>query len=123
MRGLDRALLALAGLAGLLGVGLSAAAAHRDGGETLRTAASFLLFHAPLVVGLVALSASGTIHAPAARLSALAILIGLALFSGDLTMRVFLGAPLFAYAAPSGGFALMAGWLVTAVAAFLPRRG
>lgn len=123
MRGLDRALLALAGLAGLLGVALSAAAAHRDGGETLRTAASFLLFHAPLVVALVALSASGITNGLATRVSALAILIGLTLFSGDLTARAFLGAPLFPYAAPSGGFALMAGWLVMAVAAFLPRRG
>lgn len=82
MSGFDRVLLALAGLAGLLGVAGSAAAAHTSGGETLKTASQFLLFHAPLVVGLVALT--GVIRAPLARYAGAAILVGLAVFSGDL---------------------------------------
>lgn len=118
----DRVLLALAGLAGLLGVVASAAAAHRDGGETLKTAAQFLLFHAPLVVGLVGLAASGLTGPRIIRAAAAVVLIGLALFSGDLAMRALTGAALFAYAAPAGGFALMGGWSLVAVAAFVPGR-
>lgn len=122
MRASDRILLALAGLSGLLGVALSALAAHREGGETLRTAAFFLLFHAPAVVGLVALAAAGAVRATLARLAAAAILIGLALFSGDLAMRALTGAALFPMAAPSGGFALMAGWLLVIAGAVVPLR-
>lgn len=120
MTALDRLLLAVAGLTGLAGVAASAAAAHSSGGDTLRTAAQFLLFHAPLVVGLTALAAGGLTNGPLTRLAAALILSGLALFSGDLALRALAGTPLFPMAAPSGGFALMAGWLLTAVAALLP---
>lgn len=118
----DRVLLGLAGLTGLLGVGLSAAAAHAGGSESLRTAAQFLLFHAPLIVGLVALGASGATHRTLTRLAALAVLIGLALFSGDLSMRALRTMPLFPMAAPIGGFALMAGWVLVALTALVPVR-
>jgi uncharacterized membrane protein YgdD (TMEM256/DUF423 family) len=43
--------------------------------------------------------------------------IGLLLFCGDLACRDFLGQPLFAMAAPTGGTILMGGWLLLAVAA------
>lgn len=119
MSGFDRVLLALAGLAGLLGVAGSAAAAHTSGGETLKTASQFLLFHAPLVVGLVALT--GVIRAPLARYAGAAILVGLAVFSGDLALRALAGVPLFPMAAPAGGTVLMAGWLLVAAAALFPR--
>lgn len=118
----DRILLAAAGLTGLIGVAASAAAAHSGGGDTLRTAAQFLLFHAPLVVGLVALAAAGLTNGLLTRLAASAILAGLAFFSGDLALRALAGTPLFPMAAPSGGFALMAGWLLTALAALLPAK-
>ena len=119
---LDRALLALAGLCGLLGVAASAAAAHLPAGETLRTAAQFLLFHAPLVVGLVALGTGGSVRPGLARLAAATVLAGLALFSGDLSLRALAGTPLFPFAAPAGGFTLMAGWLLTAALAGFPVR-
>ena len=122
MSPLDRALLALAGLCGLLGVAASAAAAHLPAGETLRTGAQFLLFHAPLVVGLVALGAAGGVRPGLARLAAATVLAGLALFSGDLSLRALAGTPLFPFAAPAGGFALMAGWLLTAALAVVPVR-
>ena len=122
MTPLDRILLALAGLCGLLGVAASAAAAHTGGGETLRTAAQFLLFHAPAIVGLVALAASGLTHGLLTRLAAGAILVGLALFSGDLALRALGGGPLFPMAAPSGGIVLMVGWALTIVAALWPAR-
>lgn len=122
MTAIDRLLLALAGLGGLLGVAASAAAAHGGGGETLKTAAEYLLFHAPLVVGLVALGGSGLTHRLMTRIAAAAILLGLALFSGDLALRALTGTKLFAMAAPSGGIVLMLGWLLVAVAALVAAR-
>lgn len=121
MNAIDRSLLALAGLAGLLGVAGSAAAAHSSGGETLKTASTFLLFHAPLVVGLIALASRDGRQAVCARVAAGAILIGLILFSGDLALRATAGLPLFPMAAPSGGVMLMAGWLLVMVTALIPR--
>lgn len=122
MNALDRVLLALGALAGLLGVAASAAAAHVSGADSLKTAAQFLLFHAPAILGLVALAASGATHRILTRLAAGALVLGLALFSGDLALRALHGTPLFPMAAPSGGFALMAGWLMAMVAALVPAR-
>ncbi|KQO70224.1 DUF423 domain-containing protein [Methylobacterium sp. Leaf88] len=122
MNGLDRVLLALGALAGLLGVAASAAASHLSGADSLRIAAQFLLFHAPAILGLVALAANGTTHRPVTRLAAAALVVGLALFSGDLALRALHGTPLFPMAAPTGGFVLMAGWLLVAAAAFVPAR-
>lgn len=118
----DRILLALGALAGLLGVAASAAAAHLSGADSLKTAAQFLLFHAPAILGLVALAASGATHRLLTRFAAVALVLGLALFSGDLALRALHGTPLFPMAAPSGGFALMAGWLMAMVSAFVPAR-
>ena len=118
----DRILLALGALAGLLGVAASAAAAHIPSGDSLKTAAQFLLFHAPAVIALVALAATGVSHRLLTQLAATAIVIGLVLFSGDLALRALHGKPLFPMAAPSGGFMLMGGWLLAAVAAFVPAR-
>lgn len=115
----DRILLALGAIAGLLGVVASAAAAHGGGIDSLKTAAQFLLFHAPVVIGLVALIATGATHRWLTRASALAILIGLALFCGDLALRALLATPLFPMAAPAGGIVLMLGWLVLIAAAFV----
>lgn len=122
MTGLDRLLAALAAIAGGLGVAASAAAAHTSGGETLKTAAQFLLFHAPAVLALTGLTATGFIRVGLARLGAAALLVGLALFSGDLALRALTGTPLFAMAAPSGGVVLMAGWLLAALAVLVPAR-
>ncbi|MFY9290027.1 MAG: DUF423 domain-containing protein, partial [Methylorubrum rhodinum] len=54
------------------------------------------------------------------RTAAGALLVGLALFSGDLAMRALAGQALFPMAAPTGGFVLMAGWLLAAVVALIP---
>jgi uncharacterized membrane protein YgdD (TMEM256/DUF423 family) len=119
----DRILLALGALSGLLGVAASAAAAHMAGADSLKTAAQFLLFHAPALLGLAALSATGTTHRRVTRVAAAALVAGLALFCGDLALRVLHGAALFPMAAPTGGVLLMAGWLLTGVAAFVPAGG
>ena len=122
MSGLDRVLAALAAVAGGLGVAGSAAAAHTSGGETLKTAAQFLLFHAPAILALTGLAAAGLTRGALTRLAAAALLIGLVLFSGDLALRALTGTPLFPMAAPSGGVVLMAGWLLAAIAVLIPTR-
>ena len=52
-----------------------------------KTAAQFLLFHAPAILALVALSATGTTHRILTRIAVGALVLGLALFSGDLALR------------------------------------
>jgi uncharacterized membrane protein YgdD (TMEM256/DUF423 family) len=49
------------------------------------------------------------------------ILVGVALFAGDLGMRVWRGAALFPMAAPAGGILLMIGWAAVALSALIPR--
>ena len=117
---LDRILLVLAALAGVLGVALSAAATHLSGG--LDIPARFLLVHSGVLMALCALSASGRVSAGAVRLASGVLVLGLALFCGDLTLRAVAGGPLFPAAAPSGGVLLMLGWALVGVAALWPVR-
>jgi len=119
----DRALVVLAAVAGFCGVALSAAAAHAPAGPTLDTAARFLLVHAAVLIGLAALLGQGALRPIPGRLAAWLIVVGLCLFCGDLSMRAFRSSALFPLAAPAGGFALMSGWLVVAVAALARRTG
>jgi uncharacterized membrane protein YgdD (TMEM256/DUF423 family) len=120
--GVDRALLALACLAGLLGVALSAAAAHIPGADALKTAAQFLLFHAPTILALVGFGAAGLARLGLARAASGLLVLGLVLFCGDLSVRTWLQHPLFPMAAPTGGFALMGGWLLGLLCALVPAR-
>lgn len=122
LHGIERVLLALAAIAGVAGVALAAAAAHLSGEPGLKTAADFLLFHAPVLLGLVALVATGLVHPRVGRMAGALLVAGLALFSGDLALRALAGVPLFRMAAPTGGLALMAGWAMLAVAALWPAR-
>jgi uncharacterized membrane protein YgdD (TMEM256/DUF423 family) len=117
-----RLLIVLAALSGLLGVGLSAAAAHVTGGS-LATAAQFLLFHAPALLALVALAAAGLLHPTLAGVAGYVLALGLVLFSGDLSRRAFSGAPLAPMAAPAGGILMMLGWLLVGLSALLRLRG
>jgi uncharacterized membrane protein YgdD (TMEM256/DUF423 family) len=112
-------LVTAAAVVGLLGVALSAVAAHAGRGPNLDTAARFLLLHAPALLAIVALAAAGAVDERVARFAACAMLIGLALFCGDLVMRAYRDVPLFPRAAPTGGFVLMLGWLLVAVAALM----
>lgn len=115
-----RILLVLASLSGLLGVGLSAAAAHITGGN-LATAAQFLLFHAPALLALVALIAVGAVNPMLAQIAGYVLVLGLILFCGDLSRRAFSGVALFPRAAPTGGILLMAGWVLVGVSSFIYR--
>ncbi len=102
----------IAGLFGAAGVGLSAAAAHRGGGN-LGTAAQMLLFHAPALLAL-GLAARGRLLAIAAAVLAVSVV----LFAGDLVLRDTIGNRLFPMAAPLGGMGMIAGWLLVAAGAF-----
>ena len=113
-----RILIVLASLSGLLGVGLSAAAAHVTGGN-LTTAAQFLLFHAPALLALVALIAAGIVSPMLGQIAVYVLVLGLVLFCGDLSRRAFSGVALFPRAAPTGGIFLMIGWLLVGISALL----
>lgn len=117
-----RLLIVLASLSGVLGVGLSAAAAHITGGN-LTTAAQFLLVHAPSLLALAALIATGAVQPTLAQVAGYVLVLGLALFCGDLSRRAFAGVALFPRAAPTGGILLMLGWVLVAMSALLRSRG
>lgn len=118
----DRSTLVLGSILGLLAVGLGAFGAHGlegrlegapDGGQRLEwwgTAAHYHLVHAAVVtaVGLGVVRARG---------AALALALGIAVFSGTL-YAMALGAPSkLGMVTPVGGLLLMVGWALLAVAA------
>ncbi|EJL57052.1 putative small membrane protein [Rhizobium sp. CF122] len=108
-----------AGLFGFAGVALSAAAAHGGGDAHLVASASAMcLAHAPALLAL----AIGTEKLRTAWLAGILIGAGTLLFAGDLVALRYAGSGLFPMAAPTGGFAMMFGWLAIAVGAFF-RRG
>jgi uncharacterized membrane protein YgdD (TMEM256/DUF423 family) len=120
---IERLLVAFGAVAGLLGVGLAAMAAHVTGGGNLDVAARFLLVHAPVLLAVPALAATKLIHPLAGRIAGLLVAAGLALFCGDLTVRAIWNVAPIRLAAPAGGIVLMAGWLVLIAAPMLgPRR-
>ena len=59
---------------------LSAAAAHIPGADSLKTAAQFLLFHAPAILALIGLAAAGLARPVLARAAAALLVLGLILF-------------------------------------------
>lgn len=113
--------LLLAGLMGALGVALWAAAAHLGGGNAA-TAAQMLLIHAAAIPGLTAARKAGHLADAIARTGVSILILGVALFAGDLALRAFSGAGLFTMAAPIGGSTMIGGWLVVAAAALMARR-
>lgn len=111
-------LIAVAGLAGAAGVALAAVAAHAVQNPALATAAQLLVLHAAAAVGIVAASRGSDrqrLYLAAASL----MLAGAALFAGEISMMAMAGTRLFHFAAPTGGSAMIAGWLGLAVAAGL----
>ena len=111
-----RPFLALAGLFGAAGVAIAAAASHGSDAN-LGIVANFLLFHAPALIGLSVVPGSRIVTA-----AGYVLVLGLAVFCGDLAMRSATGNALFPMAAPLGGGGLMLGWLLVAAAALLTRR-
>jgi len=119
----ERILAALAGLIGASGVALAAAAAHLSSIPLLASAALMALVHAPaLLAGLAALRV-GILSKRLGLVGLIGVALGVLLFSGDLTARAFLNAPLFPMAAPSGGTILIVSWIILALAGFFgPKR-
>ncbi|MBN9310062.1 MAG: DUF423 domain-containing protein [Devosia sp.] len=111
-----RLLVTAAGLFGALGVAAAARASHA-GDDNLGIAANFLLLHAPVLIGLSLMAASRLAVAAGAVMT-----VGVALFAGDLVMRAFTGNALFPMAAPTGGGAMIAGWVLVMVSGIWGRR-
>ena len=110
-------LVALAGVMGAAGIVVAAAGAHMAPGAGLDSAATMLLFHAAAIVGAAALVQQGVLWRPLALVVLAGFVLGAALFSGDIALRAFTAHRLFPFAAPSGGFILIAAWLALAAAA------
>ncbi|WP_064705953.1 DUF423 domain-containing protein [Rhizobium bangladeshense] len=105
-----------AGLFGVAGVALAALAAHGGGEFSLAASASAMcLAHAPALLAL----ALGTTRLKTAWLAGFLMIVGTLLFAGDLVTLRFSGSGLFPYAAPTGGWAMMLGWLAVAAGAIL----
>jgi uncharacterized membrane protein YgdD (TMEM256/DUF423 family) len=117
-----RILIALAGLMGAFGVVLAAGTAHLADASRLGTASSMLLFHATAVLGTVALTERGVLHARIGILASLGFVVATSLFAGDLTVRQYAGHGLFPMAAPTGGTLLIASWIVLVLSAVWPRK-
>ncbi|TAX56898.1 DUF423 domain-containing protein [Rhizobium leguminosarum] len=111
---LEPALYLFAGLFGLAGVALAALAAHGGGEANLAASASAMcLAHAPALLAL----ALGNARLKTAWLAGLLMIVGTLLFAGDLVTLRFTGSSLFPYAAPTGGWAMMLGWLAVSAGA------
>lgn len=101
-----------AGLFGACGVAAAALGAHAAGAEHMNAVALVLLAHA---VALLALSRRDGVFW---RAAGLLLAFGAALFSLDVTLLTLASTRLFPLAAPTGGFAMIFGWLAVGVAAF-----
>ena len=112
-------LIALAGLMGAAGVVLLAAGAHAAPGAGLDSAGQLLLFHAAAVIGAAVALHQGLLFRPLALAAAIGLVVGAALFSGDIALKALAGHRLFPMAAPTGGFISIASWLGVAVAAVM----
>jgi uncharacterized membrane protein YgdD (TMEM256/DUF423 family) len=117
-----RILVILAAVMGADGVMLAAASAHQADATRLGPASSMLLFHATVVLGVLALAERGMIHARIGLVAAFGFVLAAALFAGDLTLRQYTGHALFPLAAPTGGSLLIASWLLLALSAAWPRK-
>src|SRR6202050_925339 len=102
---------------GASGVILAAAGAHAAPNAGVESAAYMLLFHAAAVLGGAALTRQGTFWRPLLLVVLGAWIVGAALFSGGIAVRVFAGHRLFTMAAPTGGTILIAAWLALGGAA------
>src|ERR1700687_3092771 len=112
-------LLMLASLMGAGGVVLLAASAHAAKDAGLDSAGAMLLFHASAVIAAVAAVGQGLVPRPLGLIAGGGLIVGAALFAGDLALRAFVGHRLFPMAAPTGGIVLIASWLTLAGAALL----
>mgnify|MGYP006271314779 CR=1 FL=1 len=115
-RRFESAIMLWAALMGMAGVAMAAAAAHMTSASSLQAAALILLTHAPAVIACLVAARADLIRVTLGRGAAAMLAFGATLFSADIALRAFSGTPLFPMAAPAGGFILMFGWGLMAVA-------
>ncbi|WP_424813479.1 DUF423 domain-containing protein [Roseococcus sp. YIM B11640] len=110
---MQRLCLSLAGISGLLAVGLAALGAHAalDAREMVQSVAALLGWHAPALIGL------GLWNRRQGFVVAMVMALGLALFSAAVLVRAFTGTSL-GPAAPIGGTLTIAAWAILAVVAW-----
>lgn len=113
-----RAEMLVAGILGAAGVAAAAASAH---GVDERSWGAVSLVALPHAAAFMAFSIAGR-HNRATRVASAIIALGVVLFAGDMALRALAGERLFPMAAPSGGIAMMAGWLGVALSAFVRPR-
>lgn len=107
-----------AGIFGAAGVSMAAYASHGSDPRLIASAAAMCLAHGPALIAIYA----AWPNLRTAPIAALTLILGTALFVGDLAARQFVGHGLFPMSAPIGGFLMIAGWLAVALGAFLARR-
>ena len=107
MRRLPAILALLAGLLGAFGVGGAAAAAHGAFPPNLLTASTFMLFHAGPVLAISRFAGNSRLWLACGALLA----VGALLFGGELAIGALIGASPLPLAAPTGGWAMILGWL------------
>lgn len=125
--------LPLAALLGCTGVGMAAYASHGLGfiadvaqreaaRASLHSAVQMQLFHAPVLLALGLWGAARQRSNWALLLAAVLFALGVVLFSGLIYLRVLSGFSALNQLVPTGGMALMAGWLVLLPAAWALRK-
>jgi uncharacterized membrane protein YgdD (TMEM256/DUF423 family) len=107
-------ILILSAFLGASGVVMAAAASHGADARLLGSASTMCLAHAPVLLGLYL----AHMRIRTASLAAVVIGLGTLLFCGDLLSRHYGLGSLFPMAAPSGGLAMIAGWLILGAGAF-----
>lgn len=106
-----------AGLAGAFGVAFGAYAAHGFAAgsyesEIATKASHYALWHALALLAVDRLSADGN---RLAHLSGLLFVVGILFFSGSLALKAVTGELAWPLITPTGGFALIGGWLALVV--------
>lgn len=122
MRVLEKLFAALAGVFGAIGIILSAVAAHLEPSVALQNASLILLVHAPALIAILVAVRTCFLPRFGGMFGVVTLAIGVILFSGDLSLRIFVGMPLFPLAAPTGGILLVFGWAVLALSGIFIRR-
>lgn len=122
MRIIEKFLAVAAGVFGATGIILSAVAAHLEPSAALQNAALMLLVHAPALIAILVAVRTHFLPRFGGMFGVVILAIGVILFSGDLTLRIFAGMPLFPLAAPIGGVFLIFGWAILALSGIFIRR-
>lgn len=108
----------LAGLNGVIAIGLAAYGAHGVAPAVvplMEKASQFQMIHAVALLGVGRLAAAGD---RGAMLAGILLVLGVTLFSGSLYFKALAGPLAFPLATPAGGICLMLGWLSLAASSF-----